>query len=258
MITFDFFNYCKNPIADFCISKNRDIKVYTLEDMMPYIQQLPHSKKCLELGIKNSIGDQLRLYLSTLEDDFLYVDADCFLPEGSIEEIKKYKNCVYYNRRFDKIENGTFFHSDKDCKFNRFYLDRFTELGNEPSIRKINVFKEYPYEKDIESLTSGDMKLLKPDIRHFFISNFYKFKNANPDISTVRYSFGSVDRTQYVQGDFWILQDTLEDVYSISNKFGNIYFFNTTNPHISQVDLFNLWKEQINYVYGKEMQFEEI
>ena len=124
MVTFDFFDYGKNPIAAYCISHNKDIKVYTLDDMMPYIEKLPHSKKCLDLGVKISIGNQLRLYLSTLEDDFLYIDADCFLPESSIEEIKKYKNCVYYNQRFDKIENGTFFHSDKDCRFNRFYLEK--------------------------------------------------------------------------------------------------------------------------------------
>ena len=257
MVTFDFFDYCKNPIAEFCISKNKDIKVYTLEDMMPYIQQLPHSKKCLDLGVKISIGNQLRLYLSTLEDDFLYVDADCFLPESSIEEIKKYKNCVYYNPRFDKIENGTFFHSNKDCEFNKFYLERYNELGNEPIFRRVNIFKEYPYKVDRENLMSGDMKLLKPDIRHFFISNFYKFKNANPDISIVRYSFEDL-KTQTAQGAFWQLQDDLEDIYSVSNKIRSIHFFNTANPHISQTDLFNLWKEQINYVYGKEMQFEQI
>jgi len=257
MITFDFFDYCKNPIAEFCISKNKDIKVYTLEDMMPYIQQLPHSKKCLDLGVKISIGNQLRLYLSTLEDDFLYVDADCFLPESSIEEIKKYKNCVYYNPRFDKIENGTFFHSDKDCEFNKFYLEKYNELGNEPIFRRVNIFKEYPYKVDRENLMSGDMKLLKPDIRHFFISNFYKFKNANPDISVVRYSFEDL-KTQTAQGAFWQLQDDLEDIYSVSNKIRSIHFFNTANPHIPQTDLFNLWKEQINYVYGKEMQFEQI
>lgn len=257
MVTFDFFDYCKNPIAEFCISKNKDIKVYTLEDMMPYIQQLPHSKKCLDLGVKISIGNQLRLYLSTLEDDFLYVDADCFLPESSIEEIKKYKNCVYYNPRFDKIENGTFFHSDKDCEFNKFYLEKYNELGNEPIFRRVNIFKEYPYKVDRENLMSGDMKLLKPDIRHFFISNFYKFKNANPDISVVRYSFEDL-KTQTAQGAFWQLQDDLEDIYSVSNKIRSIHFFNTANPHIPQTDLFNLWKEQINYVYGKEMQFEQI
>lgn len=257
MVTFDFFDYCKNPIAEFCISKNKDIKVYTLEDMMPYIQQLPHSKKCLDLGVKISIGNQLRLYLSTLEDDFLYVDADCFLPESSIEEIKKYKNCVYYNPKFDKIENGTFFHSDKDCEFNKFYLERYNELGNEPIFRRVNIFKEYPYKVDRENSMSGDMKLIKPDIRHFFISNFYKFKNANPDISVVRYSFEDL-KTQTAQGAFWQLQDDLEDIYSVSNKIRSIHFFNTANPHIPQTELFNLWKEQINYVYGKEMQFEQI
>lgn len=257
MVTFDFFDYGKNPIAEFCISKNKDIKVYTLDDMMPYIQQLPHSKKCLDLGVKISIGNQLRLYLSTLEDDFLYVDADCFLPENSIAEIKKYKNCVYYNPKLNKIENGTFFHSDKDCKFNKFYLEKYNELGNAPVYKRVHIFNEYPYERDKDPTMSGDMKLIKPDIRHFFISNFYKFKNANPDISVVRYTFEDI-KTQIFRGAFWQLQNDLEDVYSIANNTKSIYFFNTINPHISQVDLFNLWKEQINYTYGKTMQFEQI
>lgn len=253
MVTFDFFNYCKNPIAEFCVSKNKDIKVYTLDDMMPYIQQLPYSKKCLDLGVNISIGNQLRLYLSTLEDDFLYVDADCFLPDNALEEIKKYKNCVYYNPQFDKIENGTFFHSDKDCKFNKFYLEKYNELGNEPAFRRIHIFRTFPYEREKDPTMSGDMKLIKPDVRHFFISNFYKFKNYCSENDVVKYSFERV--TPDMKGVVWQLQDTLEDVYSISKKDGAIFFFNTINPHISQVDLFNLWKEQINYVYGKEMQF---
>jgi hypothetical protein len=256
LVTFDFFDYCKNPIAEFCTSKNKDIKIYTLDDMMPYIQKLPHSKKCLDLGVKISIGNQLRLYLSTLEDDFLYVDADCFLPESSIDEIEKYKNCVYYNAKYNKIENGTFFHSDKDCEFNKFYLEKYNELGNESTFRKINIFHEYPYKREADPTMSGDMKLIKPDIRHFFISNFYKFKNCYPDISVIKYSFEKISPN--MRGAFWQLQDTYEDIYSATGKNNAIYFFNTTNPHISQVDLFNLWKEQLNYAYQKELQFEMV
>ena len=254
MVTFDFFDYGKNPIAAYCISHNKDIKVYTLDDMMPYIEKLPHSKKCLDLGVKISIGNQLRLYLSTLEDDFLYIDADCFLPESSIEEIKKYKNCVYYNQKFDKIENGTFFHSNKDCRFNSFYLEKFNALAAEPSFRRVNIFHTFPFEREADATMSGDMKLIKPDIRHFFISNFYKFKNYCSENDVIKYTFNKV--APGMKGVFWQLQDTMEDVYNVSNNTGAIFFFNTVNPHISQTELFNLWKEQINYVYGKEMQFE--
>lgn len=256
MITFDFFDYCKNPIAAYCISKNKGIKVYTLEDMMPYIEKLPHSKKCLDLGVNISIGNQLRLYLSTLEDDFLYVDADVFLPETSINYIKSFKNCVYFNPRFNKIENGTFFHSDKNCKFNKFYLDRYNELGEEEEFRKLNIFKTYPYDVNLQTMTSGDMKLIKPDIRHFFISNFYKYKEQNPDINIVRYTYHPIAPNDL--GVFWQLNDNLEDIYNIKGKYNSIYFFSTKNPHISQDELFELWKEQLNYVYQKKLQFEEV
>ena len=98
------------------------------------------------------------------------------------------------------------------------------------------------------------MKLIKPDIRHFFISNFYKFKNYCSENDVIKYTFNKV--APGMKGVFWQLQDTMEDVYNVSNNTGAIFFFNTVNPHISQTELFNLWKEQINYVYGKEMQFE--
>lgn len=256
MITFDFFDYGKNPIADFCIKNNKDLKVYTLDDMMPYIEKLPHSKKCLDLGVKLSIGNQLRLYLSTLEDDFLYVDADCFLPESSLAEIKSYKNCVYYNPTFDKIENGTFFHSDKDCRFNKFYLEKYNEIAAQPGLKRSNIFHTIPFERDADPTMSGDMKLIKPDIRHFFVSNFYKFKSFCSENDVIRYTFDKV--TPGMKGVFWQLQDTMEDIYSISKNDSSIFFFDTINPHISQTDLFNLWKEQINYVYQKEMQFEQV
>ena len=256
MVTFDFFDYGKNPIVNYCMSHNKNLEVYTLDDMMPYIEKLPHSKKCLDMGINVSIGNQLRLYLSTLEDDFLYVDADCLLPEESINEIKSYKNCVYFNPKINKIENGTFFHSDKDCRFNKFYFDKYTELAKEPGFKKINMFSTFPFERTVDSTMSGDMKLIKPGVKHFFVSNFYKFKKAFPETDTVRYHFGRVEpRTT---GVFWQLNNTLEDIYGLSNKIRKIYFFDTVCPYISQDDMFNLWKEQMNYTFQKKLKFERI
>jgi len=53
MITFDFFDYGKNPLAEYCIANNKGLKVYNLDDMMPYIEKCPFSKRCLDLGGKH-------------------------------------------------------------------------------------------------------------------------------------------------------------------------------------------------------------
>ena len=241
MVSFNFFNYIENPLASFCAKQNKNLTIYSLEDMMPYIQDLPNSRACLKVGKKKSIGNQLRLYLSTLEDNFLYVDLDVFLPEESISEIEKYENCVYYNKSLKKIENGTFFHSNKNCRFNKFYLDKYSEFTS--NILSPNIFGRYPYELDLKNLMSGDMNLIKPNIRHFYISNFYTFKSHNPNISIVKYTFNN---------------NIIDDICVSFNGTSNIYYFNIEVPGLSKDTVFNLWKEQLNYVYQKELQFEEI
>ena len=70
-------NYIENPIANFCISKYEHKKIYTLDDVMPDIQKLKHSKYVLEHNCGMSLlGDQLRLYLASKQDNFLYVDPN--------------------------------------------------------------------------------------------------------------------------------------------------------------------------------------
>lgn len=254
MVSFNFFNYIENPIANFCAEQNKDLEVYNLEDMMPYIQELPNSKVCLLQGRKVAIGNQLRLYLSTLYDNFTYVDLDVFLCDEAISEIEKYENCIYYNKSVNIIEPGTFFHSHKNCKFIRFYLDKYSDItsGNfDP-----NIFAKYPYELDLKNCMSGDMHLIKPNIRHFYISNFYQFKNYNPNIGIIKYTFN--DKITTKEPTFWQLNNELDDIKSGFNGVSHIYYFNTNVNGLSRDTVFNLWKEQLNYVYGKEMQFEEI
>lgn len=254
MVSFNFFNYIENPIANFCAKQNKNLEVYSLEDMMPYIQKLPNSKACLLQDKKVSIGNQLRLYLSTLHDNFTYIDLDVFLGSEAISEIKKYENCIYYNKSINKIEPGTFFHSNKNCKFIKFYLDKYSDITS--NILSPNIFAKYPYDLDLINLMSGDMHLIKPNIRHFYISNFYRFKNCNPNIGIIKYTFN--DRIVTEEPTFWQLNNGLDDIKSSFNGISNTYYFNTIVNGLSRDTVFNLWKEQLNYVYGKEMQFEEI
>lgn len=221
---------------------------------MPYIQKLPNSKACLLQDKKTSIGNQLRLYLSTLYDNFTYVDLDVLLYDETISEIEKYENCIYYNKLIKKIEPGTFFHSNKNCKFIKFYLDKYSTITSK--VLSPYIFAKYPYELDLKNLISGDMHLIKPNIRHFYISNFYRFKNSNPNISIIKYTFNNNIITE--EPIFWQLNNTLDDMKLSFNGVSSIYYFNTTVNGVSRDTVFNLWKEQLNYVYGKEMQFVEI
>ena len=254
MVSFNFFNYIENPIANFCAKQNKNLEIYSLEDMMPYIQKLPNSKACLLQNKKTSIGNQLRLYLSTLYNNFTYVDLDVFLYDETISEIEKYENCIYYNSLIKKIEPGTFFHSNKNCKFIKFYLDKYSTITSK--ILNPYIFAKYPYELDLKNLISGDMHLIKPNIRHFYISNFYRFKNSNPNISIIKYTFNNNIITE--EPIFWQLNNTLDDIKLSFNGVSSIYYFNTTVNGLSRDTVFNLWKEQLNYTYGREMQFVEI
>ena len=57
---------------------------------------------------------------------------------------------------------------------------------------------------------------------------------------------------------FWQLNKESDDIKLMVVGTSRIYYFNTNVNGLSRDMVFNLWKEQINYVYGKEMQFEEI
>ena len=127
-------NYIENPIANFCISKYEHKKTYTLDDVMPDIQKLKHSKYVLEHNCGMSLlGDQLRLYLASKQDNFMYVDADCYIPDFS--EILSHKNCTCYDD-FGRINNGTFFYSQHDCEFNNYYLNLYNTVNIKNYLKK--------------------------------------------------------------------------------------------------------------------------
>lgn len=122
-VIFNFYDYLKNPIADFCVSKYPSKTILTLDDVLSDIQKLRHSKWALENDKRSYIGDQLRLYLASKQDNFLYVDADCFIPDFT--EILANKNCTDFIPEQGIINNGTFFYTDKNCEFNNYYLNLY-------------------------------------------------------------------------------------------------------------------------------------
>ena len=109
---FNFNDYFENPIVKFCQKNiheklpNAVFHVYTLEDVLPIINKLNHSKKALEDQRWSFIGDQLRLYLSLQEDNFFYADADVYFSD--MNKILSNKNCTdaYYIKDSLEINNG--------------------------------------------------------------------------------------------------------------------------------------------------------
>ena len=253
MTIFNFNDYLKNPIADYCISAYKSKTIYTLNDLMDIIQNLKHSRQSLENNRLSFVGDQLRLYLASLEDNFLYVDADCYIPEEEMKTILQYKNCTGYCKKLKQINNGTFFHSDKDCRFNKYYLELYDKIEpKEYTTPNSILFNRYPFE--LRDGYSGDMKLLENKVIHFYLSNFYLFYKNYPNIDTIYYTKNGRNISLPL---FWKLENVVSSG-SVALTDKEVWFFETKNNYIPQDDMIRLWKEQLNYIYKKNLKFIEI
>lgn len=248
-------NYVENPIANFCISKYEHKRIYSLDELMPDIQKLKHSKYVLEHNCGMSLlGDQLRLYLASKQDNFLYVDADCYIPDFS--EILSHKNCTYYDD-FGRINNGTFFYSQHDCDFNNYYLNLYNTVPEKDyQLFNTDFFKKYPYKLDLKNKKSGDMDLIKVKYHHFMISKFYYFKKFYPNIDTIYY-IKEPHSLFSVPSVYWrMFEDYKSFIMNTSN--GKVWHYNTVNCLIPQDDLIRLFKEQMNYTFQKQLKYVEM
>lgn len=252
-VIFNFYDYLKNPIADFCVSKYPSKTVLTLDDVLPDIQKLRHSKRALENNKRSYIGDQLRLYLASKQDDFLYVDADCFIPDFS--EILANKNCTEFDPKSKLINNGTFFYSDKDCEFNNYYLNLYETVTDDYLWCNTAFFNNFPFKQNFKEKKSGDMNLLDTvESRHFMINNFYRFKKQHPNTDTIFFSRASNVRMQAV----WQIENC--PIYALSTRglTYEVWFFETVYKHIPQDDMIRLFKEQMEFTYQKKLKFVEV
>ena len=257
-VIFDFYDYLKNPIADFCVSQYKSKTVYTLDDLLPEIQNLKHSKWALENDLRSYIGDQLRLKLATEKDDFLYIDADVYVPDMDI--ILSNKNCTDFVPGKNIINNGTFFYTDKDCRFNSFYLEIYDNLDvKDYRLCNYGVFKKYPFELDFKGRKSGDMKLLdNNNTKHFLINIFYRFLKKYGNVDTIYYTKKSNVEMPYV----WQIEQCYQYVayrkYFKNNQPNTTWYFETLYKYLSQDDLIRLFKEQLRFTFQKDLKFIEI
>lgn len=130
---FDFNEFSKkNPIVEACIERTKslfnNVHVYNEHELMGLIMKLPHSKYHFEKGHWSFVGDQLRLYLATQHENFLYVDADVY--------IKRLSN-IKPNMIGEAGNEGTFFWKVGNNEFVNHYLQWYFD---HPDCEKPNIF----------------------------------------------------------------------------------------------------------------------
>ena len=267
ILQFNFLNYFDNPVVRFCHEFNKrkvnePITVLTLDDCKDDINKLRHSRKALSKNRLSFIGDELRLYYSLQYDNLLYIDGDALLKNP--RELDKYKNCTEYCGKKKEngalyINNGTFFKSQRDCLFNKYYFDVY-ENNDVPIITNISVFTLYPMKtSEVNGVKySGDMALINPSCKHFYMSSYREIKHRCPDITTIKYTLDPDFNPVGIKGLVVKLINHTPSQFQVRAN-GVLQFFNTDDPELGTRDeLFNLYKEQMNYTYGRELKYEEI
>lgn len=141
MITiFNFNHFDQNPIVQYCLDSYKDKQVLTEKDVKDIIPHLKHSKWALENKKWSFVGDELRLYLSTLSDDFTYVDADCRVL--NIDELNMNKCCL----EPDGVTNdGSFFRANNKTQWTKQLVEIY-ETMPEKDYETVNyiLHKEHP------------------------------------------------------------------------------------------------------------------
>lgn len=266
ILQFNFFDYFKNPVVKYSHEFNQKIlkepiTVLTLNDCRDDINKLKHARKALADKKLEFIGDELRLYYSTQYDDLLYIDGDALLQNP--EEISVYQNCTEYCGKningIPLINNGTFFKSKKDCAFNKHYLDIY-EKYDIPMIVNISVFAKYPMRVSESGgiVYSADMALINPSCRHFYTSTYRRIKERFPDITTIKFTRDLDFNPVGIRGVVAKFCNRTPHQYQIRAN-GILQYFNVHDPELgTEEDLINLYKEQMNYTYGRELKYEEI
>lgn len=158
-ITFIFNGYENNPIVKMCIEK-QPRHILTEKELLPIIQKLKHSKWAYENKKWSFVGDELRLYLASQSDDFLYIDADVVVE--NIEDIKM--NCCPPN-----LNNGTFFRANRNTEWVRYYLDIYEEQDVKATVN-YRLFRQHPFFIP----TQDNIRY-----RHYFTSFWERYKNRD-------------------------------------------------------------------------------
>ena len=203
-IIFNFNNYIeKNPIAQFCVEKYPEKTILTEKDLHDEIMSLKHSKWAYEKGLYNFVGDELRLYLSTLSDDFVYVDGDCWVR--NLEKLKMDSCCL---EKDGNVNDGSYFRANKDTKWTKHWVDVY-ENKDIGALVNYSVHKMYPTTVPCQQL----------DYTHYYTSFFGRIKKRHPG-STLCYTiFPDRAQKEIMMGhDVLLLCTSVGDIYYCAYK----------------------------------------
>ena len=197
MTSFLFNGYENNPIVKKCI-EIQPRQILTLSDLLPIIKTLKHSRWAYENQLWSFVGDELRLYLASISDDFIYIDGDVTIENP--EDIKI--DCVPPN-----LNNGTFFRANKNTEWVKYYLNLY-ETEDIGSMVNYAVFRKWPF-----PMPTQDNIIYK----HYFTSFWERYKkrdknknhiimfDAEKEKQICTLYFSNRIEWHYYKGDEWVL-----------------------------------------------------
>lgn len=203
-IIFNFNNYIeKNPIAQFCVEKYPEKTILTEKDLKDEIMSLKHSKWAYENGLYNFVGDELRLYLSTISDDFVYVDGDCWVRD--LNRLKMNNCCLEQDGH---INDGSFFRANKNTKWTKYWLDVYEKEEIGPMVN-YEVHDKYPTNVQTQRL----------DYTHYYTSFFSRLKRRHAGSTLCYTMFADRAQKELMAGrDVLWLQTQIQDIYYTAFK----------------------------------------
>lgn len=201
-VIFNFNNYIeKNPVAQFCVEKYPEKTILTEKDLHDEIMSLKHSKWAYEKGLYNFVGDELRLYLSTISDDFTYVDGDCWVR--NLEKLKMDSCCL---EKDGNINDGSYFRANKDTKWTKHWVDVY-ETEDIKDMVNYTMHLKYPTEIQVQRL----------DYTHYYTSFFGRLKKRHPGSTLCYTMFHDRAMKEIMMG---------HDVLWLNTRIGDIYYSN--------------------------------
>jgi hypothetical protein len=196
-VSFLFNGYENNPIVKKCCEVTPR-QVLTLSDLLPIILKLRHSRWAYENKMWSFIGDELRLYLASISDDFIYIDGDVTIENP--EDIKM--DCMPQN-----LNNGTYFRANRSTEWVKYYLNLYETEDIRDTVN-YEVFKKWQFPIP----TQNDIIY-----KHYFTSFWERYKRRNiyqnhtivfdaeSDNQIGTAYIGNKIIWHYYKGDEWIL-----------------------------------------------------
>lgn len=142
--------------------KKQPRHILTESDLLPIIKSLKHSSWAYENKKWSFVGDELRLYLASISDDFIYIDADCIVenPEDIL------MGCCPPD-----LNNGTYFRANRNTDWVKYYLNLY-ETKNITNAINYCLFRQFPFPIP----TQNNIRY-----KHYFTSFLERYKKREKD-----------------------------------------------------------------------------